>query len=277
MIKKLFNRTFFAAFLFFLAFSHYKTDSLSVDQYREYLHSQLGQNIFLLGGATALYLAFLFLYCMLDLFRNRRDHRFLILAVALFLLALGYLSGFVIFLLSYSLLYIAFFLYVEKYINLPRASETQHLVSSSPEFPDSPSAGIPIPALMLKRTLACLVDYGFFSIFLSAMFLIYADKASSGWTLQGLPAFFTLIVWLIYFPFVEGISGATVGKHLLKLRVVSRTGKQLRLYQAFVRHLPDFLDVLVFTTVVGIFRLTAKIPRRIGDRLAGTWVVYVAA
>ena len=50
---------------------------------------------------------------------------------------------------------------------------------------------------------------------------------------------------LFYFPLLEWRFGKTLGKHLLRIRVVRETGSPISLGQAFVRRLSYYFEMLV--------------------------------
>lgn len=57
--------------------------------------------------------------------------------------------------------------------------------------------------------------------------------------------FLTLIgVWIFYFPLLEGHSGRTLGKHLMRIRVIGEDGSAIGLGQAFVRRLSLYFEML---------------------------------
>lgn len=51
-------------------------------------------------------------------------------------------------------------------------------------------------------------------------------------------------LWVFYFPLLEAHSGKTLGKHLMRIRVVRENGAPIGLGQAFVRRLSLFFDML---------------------------------
>jgi len=52
-------------------------------------------------------------------------------------------------------------------------------------------------------------------------------------------------IWIFYFPLLEGHSGKTLGKHLMRIRVVRENGAPIGLGQAFVRRLSLYFDMLL--------------------------------
>lgn len=72
--------------------------------------------------------------------------------------------------------------------------------------------------------------------------------------------------------------GQTVGKRMLKLRVVDAQGLRLTLAQIVMRNLLRFVDALPGAYGVGgIAALSSRKSQRLGDLVAGTLVVWEAA
>src|SRR6267143_5268650 len=86
------------------------------------------------------------------------------------------------------------------------------------------------------------------------------------------------LLWVTYYAVLEGLFGATVGKGLAGLRITDMEGRRIGPQAAIVRNLARLLDVLPFIYLLGgILTLTTRQHQRLGDRLAGTIVVPVAA
>ena len=85
----------------------------------------------------------------------------------------------------------------------------------------------------------------------------------------------SFLLFFGYFPLMEGIwSGQTVGKRVLKLRVVGDGGQPLTVTQVAIRNvvrLVDFLPLFYGIGVVSAF--ISKQNKRLGDLAAGTIVV----
>jgi uncharacterized RDD family membrane protein YckC len=86
------------------------------------------------------------------------------------------------------------------------------------------------------------------------------------------------LLWVTYYTVLEGLFGATVGKRLARLRVTDLEGRRITWQAAIVRNLARLLDVLPFTYLLGgILTLATKRHQRLGDLLAGTVVIPLAA
>jgi uncharacterized RDD family membrane protein YckC len=75
---------------------------------------------------------------------------------------------------------------------------------------------------------------------------------------------------LLYFTLTEGVGGATLGKRLFRVRVVTEDGEEIGLGRAFVRNLLKMFTVPIVTL---LFIVLSERSQRIGDKLAGTVVL----
>jgi uncharacterized RDD family membrane protein YckC len=78
---------------------------------------------------------------------------------------------------------------------------------------------------------------------------------------------------LTYYIVSEGLTGMTVGKRIVGIRVVAEQGEHLSLGAAVIRNLLRPVDSLFFFLVGALFALTSPRRQRLGDRAAGTVVV----
>jgi len=86
-------------------------------------------------------------------------------------------------------------------------------------------------------------------------------------------AAFMLFLALGYFSILEGAFGLTLGKYLLKLRVLTTEGDLCDFRAAFVRNALRFIDWLPFFYIVGTVSVLVSSKRqRIGDMVAHTIV-----
>ena len=98
-----------------------------------------------------------------------------------------------------------------------------------------------------------------------------------GWLITDPLCLIFLVVIFLYFVVLEGSFGATVGKILLRLRVVRPDGRRPGLQRALVRNLLRFVDGLPAFNILGVV-LIIKSPERarFGDRVAGTRVIVLS-
>jgi uncharacterized RDD family membrane protein YckC len=86
-----------------------------------------------------------------------------------------------------------------------------------------------------------------------------------------------LIVIIAYFVLLEGLAGATVGKWLVRIRVVGADGGRVSMTQSVVRNALRVVDSLPTLNVVGIVLILVSPEKaRFGDRVAKTRVVHTA-
>jgi uncharacterized RDD family membrane protein YckC len=86
------------------------------------------------------------------------------------------------------------------------------------------------------------------------------------------------LLWVTYYAVLEGLFGASVGKALAGLRVTDLQSRRIGWQAVIVRNLARLIDVLPFTYVLGgVLTLATRRHQRLGDLLAGTVVVPVAA
>jgi uncharacterized RDD family membrane protein YckC len=117
---------------------------------------------------------------------------------------------------------------------------------------DSYLSAVPlVPASFVRRGAAKIVDLAMFVVCL-------APLAYVAWRLLG---FFAPVVVLllgafafpIYFVAAEYVTGQTIGKRLLDVRVVRESGARIGLGQSFVRQLPQFLEVFWIDILFALF------------------------
>jgi uncharacterized RDD family membrane protein YckC len=97
-----------------------------------------------------------------------------------------------------------------------------------------------------------------------------------GWFVTDPLCIVFLVSMFLYFVLLEGLAGGTVGKRLLRLRVVDTGGGRAGLGRALLRNVLRVVDSLLACGVLGAV-LIAKTPdrARFGDRVAGTRVIRV--
>jgi uncharacterized RDD family membrane protein YckC len=96
-------------------------------------------------------------------------------------------------------------------------------------------------------------------------------EMSSGFHLSGWPMLGFMVCWFFLIPFMEGMTGQTIGKKALGIRTIRQDGAPSTVGTSFVRHLFDGID---FFLLIGII-VAASNPKRtrIGDLVAKTYVV----
>lgn len=97
--------------------------------------------------------------------------------------------------------------------------------------------------------------------------------ASVGVEVGGNAFWALLALGLGYYVVCEALTGMTVGKRMVGIRVVDENGEHLSLVAAVVRNVLRLVDSFFFYLVGAIFALTSPLGQRLGDRVAGTVVV----
>src|SRR4029079_5337816 len=137
-----------------------------------------------------------------------------------------------------------------------------------------------------NRFLACAIDHALQVVTIILMliaFWVLSDYSSFGEHLANAPkwlkAVLIVIVFLIisgYFAFFEWIwNGQTIGKRLLKLRVIREDGRPITFWEASVRNLlrSFYMRPAPFSSIGLISVFVSLSDQRVGDMVAGTVVV----
>jgi uncharacterized RDD family membrane protein YckC len=95
----------------------------------------------------------------------------------------------------------------------------------------------------------------------------------AGVDVTGMAAWMVLVVFLAYYALGEALTGGTLGKGIMKIRVVGERGEHLSVGAAIVRNLLRPVDALFFYLVGAVFALASPLGQRLGDRAAHTVVV----
>jgi uncharacterized RDD family membrane protein YckC len=138
-----------------------------------------------------------------------------------------------------------------------------------------------------SRFLALALDtliqvLGFLMIVFIAEILLPTAARFTPRALTWAAALFFLCVFILYSGYYALFevfwNGQTPGKRLVRLRVISDSGRPITVYEAVVRNLLRIIDQLPGLYVVGIISvfLTAR-NKRLGDIVAGTVVVHEKA
>jgi uncharacterized RDD family membrane protein YckC len=119
-----------------------------------------------------------------------------------------------------------------------------------------------------------LISWALFSYFLYEVVNIDSliDSKTIGLWLVAIQLLITFSIYVGYFTFFETLwQGQTLGKRIVKIRVIREDGRPIRLPQATLRALLRPLDDVFF---LGMFLIILnKSEKRLGDWLAGTLVI----
>ncbi len=131
---------------------------------------------------------------------------------------------------------------------------------------------------VVRRGIALALDFFFLSIFFFPATYLYSGNWMMSyeehlWGITDPICLVFLFIIFAYFILMEAYVGWTVGKRILGMRVVDRTGNKIGFSKALIRNLLRFVDGLPALNILGII-LIACSPRgqRFGDRVAKTFV-----
>lgn len=91
--------------------------------------------------------------------------------------------------------------------------------------------------------------------------------------LCGLPAGLYFLTIFLYYVLLEWKLGATLGKKLLRIKVVKITGEPLDIQAALIRNIVRIIDAFPFYLIGAIAIWSTKYKQRLGDLAAKTIVV----
>jgi uncharacterized RDD family membrane protein YckC len=88
--------------------------------------------------------------------------------------------------------------------------------------------------------------------------------------------FFQFLLYWGYFALFEAFwHGQTLGKRVMKLRVIKDSGRQITFFEALARNLLRIIDYLPVLYLVGVITMLCnKRNKRLGDFAAGTLVIH---
>ncbi|MEM7162003.1 MAG: RDD family protein [Bacteroidota bacterium] len=128
-------------------------------------------------------------------------------------------------------------------------------------------------AKIWQRTVAFIIDNAVIVLCIVPYILLFGEpRSDDSYGVNGLPAFFLFVILFLYWPLLEGLYGQTLGKRILKIKVIDDSNKPVSLSQAFLRFLIGLIDYSCL--YVGLI-VAADHPlnKRLGDIVAKTIVV----
>ncbi len=134
-----------------------------------------------------------------------------------------------------------------------------------------------------RRIAATLIDIGILFVLLALVAGLFgnetASDASVAVKVRGGPMVLFLLLAFAYFVATEKLSGQTIGKRVMKLRVVGSDGAQPSTRAVLLRNVLRFVDWLPFFYVVGLIAVfaTGERRQRLGDIVAKTRVIAADA
>ena len=124
-----------------------------------------------------------------------------------------------------------------------------------------------------RRAVAIIIDS--ILLFVVGCLIAFAlgGLSGGGFSLSGAPFFLWMGIGLGYFIVMEAMSGATLGKRAMGLKVVKQDGTPLDWQASIVRNLMRIIDGFFFYLVGAIVVWVSKGKQRLGDMAAHTLVV----
>jgi uncharacterized RDD family membrane protein YckC len=128
------------------------------------------------------------------------------------------------------------------------------------------------------RAVAGIIDIAVNLVILWIVAQAFGQTKQDGFDLSGAPAFLGFALVLLYFIVMEATLGATLGKLIVKLRVVNEAdGTPIGWSAAVVRNVLRIVDGIVLYLVGFILICTTAKRQRLGDKVAGTVVIRLPA
>jgi uncharacterized RDD family membrane protein YckC len=123
-----------------------------------------------------------------------------------------------------------------------------------------------------KRAVALVIDS---IIMLLIIFLLLMSSVFESKLITEIAVLLIVLLFFAYFTFLES-KGQTLGKRIMKIKVITLEGKKPGMGRAFVRTIFRFVDILPFFYILGLISIlsTGK-KQRIGDLVAKTAVVDI--
>ena len=132
---------------------------------------------------------------------------------------------------------------------------------------------------VIHRILAFIIDFIFLSLFFFPATYSYSGKwlmtpEDHLWRIFDPICLAFLIIIFLYFIMTEAYLGWTVGKWVMRIRVVDLNGGKIGLRKSVIRNLLRLVDGLPFLSLLGLLLIIfTRLHQRLGDIVAGTLVV----
>ncbi|WP_409200775.1 RDD family protein [Methanobrevibacter sp. DSM 116169] len=130
-----------------------------------------------------------------------------------------------------------------------------------------------MPSIFVKRTIAYILDFFVVSAFMWILSFILSIIANP-YNMNEIYHYFAYVIpilIMVYFVLCEKYRGATVGKSLMYLQVMSRNGRRITFLQAIIRSISKIYWIpIIFDWAIGKI---VKSDDRILNRLSNTIVI----
>lgn len=134
-----------------------------------------------------------------------------------------------------------------------------------------PLASVGTRFLALAIDYALIVCYAYLTFYLfRSFFNVNGDR----WLMTGIIMLWLLPAMLYHFILESFFSGQTLGKMVMKIKVVRIDGSRATIYEYFIRWVLNLVDIWMLSGVIGLLSIVlSKHSQRIGDMAAGTTVI----
>lgn len=124
-----------------------------------------------------------------------------------------------------------------------------------------------------KRVLGAIIDIIILIIIMIIFSLLFGTSRGFSFGVSGFAALIMYLIWFAYYVVLEATTGKTIGKYIVKTKVVNASGEQISWGASIVRNILRIIDGLFFYLVGFIIALVSKENQRLGDMAAKTYVV----
>lgn len=128
-----------------------------------------------------------------------------------------------------------------------------------------------------RRAVAVIIDSILLFIVGYALAELAGQTTAAGFNMAGAPFFLWLAISLAYFIVMEATSGATLGKRVMRLKVVKQDGTPMDWQASIARNVLRLVDGFLFYLVGAVVIWATKTKQRLGDIAAHTLVVSARA
>ncbi len=132
----------------------------------------------------------------------------------------------------------------------------------------------------VRRILAFVIDavivfvaVGILVALTALPFLIFSGPGVFGAVIGGVFTFLSGVLLVLYFTAAEVLSGSSIGKRVLGLKVIAAGGKLPNAGEALVRNLSKFYWLLLLLDIIVGLATSKGYTQKYSDRLMGTSVV----
>jgi uncharacterized RDD family membrane protein YckC len=130
-------------------------------------------------------------------------------------------------------------------------------------------------ALVVDFLIFCIVFFPVTKITKGVWIMSATDHLwGYGWLVTDPLCLIFLAVIALYFIFLEGFFGVTIGKKLLGIGVIGLDGRKPGLMRSIIRNLLRIVDSLPALNILGVYLILSSPEKaRFGDRVAKTRVI----